>query len=36
MNFFDAATGETYKGYKEEGYLQKLFEFLGTSRLEPF
>jgi glutamyl-tRNA synthetase len=25
MNFFDAATGETYKGYKEEGYLPEAF-----------
>jgi hypothetical protein len=25
MNFYDAATGETYKGYKEEGYLPEAF-----------
>ena len=25
MNFYDEATGETYKGYKEEGYLPEAF-----------
>lgn len=25
MNFYDAVTGETYKGYKEEGYLPEAF-----------
>ncbi len=24
LNFYDAETGETYKGYKEEGYFPKL------------
>ena len=37
MNFYDEATGETYKGYKEEGYLPEAFvNFFSTFRMVTF